>query len=698
MREQKKSESAITLIALIITIIVLLILAGVAISAVVGDNGILNQATKAADEYSKAGVQEKVETILVDYASKRYTGENPDLANMYRKELQVGVAENEDGTYSFLYNGFQVVTNEKEVISIEEFNLTVDKTYPSVALMKTDTELVEGQLVQTEGYWSETYGGSAYYDIVSTTELEVNEAKCIQLDNGLYAELHAINDTVTVNQFGAYGDGENDDAAAIQNALNSGYGNVTFESERYKFGSTIKMSTSNLNVIGNNATLFWNEDITTPWEQIGITGTSENHVNNINIMYLNFENGDITVIDNPGESIQLRGSYCDNIEISNCKFNIYEIDGNKSRQVTNLWFHTEWKDIVVENCEFTNLTNSNVGGSIWLSDFTSNNNYISQNVIIKNNYIEKSCHDETIAIWRGNINNIKIENNEIITHEENVENPSDMIFTFGNNGTLSNLSFINNKITGESRLNIISMNGNDQSNNIKISNNTIEYTSVSINEYISALFKNVSTKNVQIDSNIIEFNTVNDNILSEFSTGNIVYNNNKIKIKSNTLSQLATDGSFYNNQFNIESNVISSLLENIYEFQNNEISISGNCPIYIIVIQNQLTNNVNIENNTFILNDSNKWSSSDNRTFALLYNILSNNYNINISNNSIIASEQTETQTLINLHSIQDTSPLIINCNNNEYNIFKQIVFYNNQANHKIILNNMEITNSTTLE
>ena len=42
----KSNEKAITLIALVITIIVLLILAGISISMLSGDNGILQKATQ----------------------------------------------------------------------------------------------------------------------------------------------------------------------------------------------------------------------------------------------------------------------------------------------------------------------------------------------------------------------------------------------------------------------------------------------------------------------------------------------------------------------------------------------------------------------------------------------------------------------------------------------------------------------------
>ena len=47
MTKLKSNQKGITLIALVITIIVLLILAGVAISMLSGENGILNQAASA---------------------------------------------------------------------------------------------------------------------------------------------------------------------------------------------------------------------------------------------------------------------------------------------------------------------------------------------------------------------------------------------------------------------------------------------------------------------------------------------------------------------------------------------------------------------------------------------------------------------------------------------------------------------------
>ena len=59
-----RENLGITLIALIISIIILLILAGVSFSALVGDNGILNQATNAVDRTNIAREEEMLSQIV----------------------------------------------------------------------------------------------------------------------------------------------------------------------------------------------------------------------------------------------------------------------------------------------------------------------------------------------------------------------------------------------------------------------------------------------------------------------------------------------------------------------------------------------------------------------------------------------------------------------------------------------------------
>ena len=70
-----RREKGITLIALVITIIVLLILAGVSIAMLTGENGILTQAKKAKEETEKAAEEEErqlseLESIITEEAPK----------------------------------------------------------------------------------------------------------------------------------------------------------------------------------------------------------------------------------------------------------------------------------------------------------------------------------------------------------------------------------------------------------------------------------------------------------------------------------------------------------------------------------------------------------------------------------------------------------------------------------------------------
>ena len=61
MRKSLKASNGITLIALVITIIVLLILAGISISMLSGDNGILQKATDAKTDTEKANEKEQIQ-------------------------------------------------------------------------------------------------------------------------------------------------------------------------------------------------------------------------------------------------------------------------------------------------------------------------------------------------------------------------------------------------------------------------------------------------------------------------------------------------------------------------------------------------------------------------------------------------------------------------------------------------------------
>lgn len=67
MNKLRKNDKGITLIALVVTIVVLLILAGVSISMLTGDNGIITQAKKSKEQKEKTEFDEKVDLAKTDY-------------------------------------------------------------------------------------------------------------------------------------------------------------------------------------------------------------------------------------------------------------------------------------------------------------------------------------------------------------------------------------------------------------------------------------------------------------------------------------------------------------------------------------------------------------------------------------------------------------------------------------------------------
>ena len=113
-----KKERGITLIALVITIIVLLILAGVSISLVIGNNGVLNQATNAVVSNRKSSAKEDVEMAWAGATTKYWndwTSDTTKVKNLefYKEELEgkntsggiiTTILEGEDeGTYEVNY-------------------------------------------------------------------------------------------------------------------------------------------------------------------------------------------------------------------------------------------------------------------------------------------------------------------------------------------------------------------------------------------------------------------------------------------------------------------------------------------------------------------------------------------------------------------------------------------------------------------
>ena len=88
------------------------------------------------------------------------------------------------------------------------------KVYESVAEMKADDALIDGQICRTLGYYTANDGGGALYQMHTTAPTGYSES----ITNGLHAEL-IVSAWVSPEMYGAKGDGTTDDFQAFSRML-----------------------------------------------------------------------------------------------------------------------------------------------------------------------------------------------------------------------------------------------------------------------------------------------------------------------------------------------------------------------------------------------------------------------------------------------------------------------------------------------
>ena len=118
-RKNEGQSRGITLIALIITIIILLILAGVAINMVLGQNGLLNNSKEATQKYKKSQENEELSLILTNYYMAKLEDDNIDLGT-YLNENNAILKEEKDGNYIIEYNGDEYTIAKENLDSKRE--------------------------------------------------------------------------------------------------------------------------------------------------------------------------------------------------------------------------------------------------------------------------------------------------------------------------------------------------------------------------------------------------------------------------------------------------------------------------------------------------------------------------------------------------------------------------------------------------
>ena len=151
----KINERGITLIALVVTIVVLLILAGVSISMLTGENGIITQTGNAKEATEQARVEE-----LVDLAINSLIGENMGSTNGITPEMvanEVNEMESRNDVYAE-----ENIFPTKIIFPEEKREVQVDLTQKEDSNKIYSEDIEESQIAPTEIF---------DYEIISEAEV-----------------------------------------------------------------------------------------------------------------------------------------------------------------------------------------------------------------------------------------------------------------------------------------------------------------------------------------------------------------------------------------------------------------------------------------------------------------------------------------------------------------------------------------------
>ena len=219
---RKKNENAITLIALVVTVVVLIILAGVSINAVLGDNGIIKKANQAASLTKEAEVKEAINrTILEFYLSNDYE----TLEDFLKAKAEDGsidsVTKNADGTLTVKKGDYSVTVENKAnsssgsgsgstggstggetqtpEITVGEIKVVADSTGTGSAITEANSVYLGNTLYITFSH--SITGGTTTVDKTIPYAVTKNGTYTFTVTGTVNGKSYTKNVSVTVNQF-----------------------------------------------------------------------------------------------------------------------------------------------------------------------------------------------------------------------------------------------------------------------------------------------------------------------------------------------------------------------------------------------------------------------------------------------------------------------------------------------------------------
>ena len=209
------NKKGITLIALVVTVVVLIILAGVSINAVLGDNGIIKKANQAASVTKEAEVKEAINrTILEFYLTNDYE----TLEDFLKAKSEDGsidsVTKNADGTLTVKKGNYSVTVENKTnssggnssggetqtpEITIGEAKVVANSDGTGSAITDANSVYLGNTLYITFSH--SITGGTTVVDKIIPYAVTKNGTYTFTVTGTVNGKSYTKNVSVTVNQF-----------------------------------------------------------------------------------------------------------------------------------------------------------------------------------------------------------------------------------------------------------------------------------------------------------------------------------------------------------------------------------------------------------------------------------------------------------------------------------------------------------------
>ena len=326
------------------------------------------------------------------------------------KNNKAAIFDKQGASYIFqisdIDNNYLLLENKPQINGVELsgdralVELDIAATFDTVADMKAATDLKNGSVVKTLGFYSLNDGGGATYKISSTGT--ANEMDVIAVGS-LYANL-VYGDKVNVKQLGAYGDNSHDDSAVFSRGADIARNNsIPLHAPKhvYKISSQITLKHIVIDFEGtiNNtqAIILGANSTASTVTHVKIFQCGDVQVEGAKVSYFNIRKcGALTLYANGNDSL--------NTSLAYNKFEGIEVNSITINGVNNGWINEN--EFNIKRC-LGDLT------------ITGDGTYIHNNNHFNNICIEGSNKHITINYGHNNYITYRGENSPVVTVNDN---------------------------------------------------------------------------------------------------------------------------------------------------------------------------------------------------------------------------------------------------------------------------------------